>query len=127
LRRQELIGRISGLSDKLSYLSDTYDWGKLFREGAKVCICGRPNVGKSSLLNALLGEDRVIVTPVAGTTRDVIEESINLAGLPIVLSDTAGIRETNDQIERMGVDLAREYVEKSDAVLVVLDGSVRLT
>src|SRR5437773_12196692 len=88
----------------------TYERGKLFREGAKICICGRPNVGKSSLLNALLDEERVIVTPVAGTTRDVIEESINLNGLPIVLSDTAGIRETNDQIERMGVDLAREYV-----------------
>ncbi|TMA66091.1 MAG: tRNA uridine-5-carboxymethylaminomethyl(34) synthesis GTPase MnmE [Deltaproteobacteria bacterium] len=127
LRRQELIGRISGLSDKLSYISDTYDWGKLFREGAKVCICGRPNVGKSSLLNALLGEDRVIVTPVAGTTRDVIEESINLAGLPIVLWDTAGIHETDDQIERMGVDLARRHMDKSDAVIVVLDGSQQLT
>ncbi|HEX9264633.1 MAG TPA: tRNA uridine-5-carboxymethylaminomethyl(34) synthesis GTPase MnmE [Candidatus Binatia bacterium] len=127
LRRHELTGKIEALNDKISMISATYDWGKLFREGAKICICGRPNVGKSSLLNALLGEERVIVTPVAGTTRDVIEESINLNGLPIVLSDTAGIRETNDQIERMGVDLAREYVEKSDAVLVVLDGSVRLT
>src|SRR6266404_7653385 len=123
LRRQELIGRISGLSDKLSYISDTYDWGKLFREGAKVCICGRPNVGKSSLLNALLGEDRVIVTPVAGTTRDVIEESINLNGLPVVFGDTAGIRETEDQIERMGIDFTRQHLDKADAVIVVLDGS----
>ena len=98
----------------------------MFREGAKVCICGRPNVGKSSLLNALLGEDRVIVTDVPGTTRDVIEESINLDGLPVVLWDTAGIRETDDRIEQIGVNLSRRYVEKSDAVLVTLDGSESL-
>ncbi len=88
-----------------------------------MCICGRPNVGKSSLLNALLGEDRVIVTPVAGTTRDVIEETINLDGLPAVLWDTAGIRESTDQIERIGVDLSRQHVKKADAIIVVLDGS----
>lgn len=127
LRRQELLGKISGLLDKLRYISNTYDWGKLFREGAKVCICGRPNVGKSSLLNALLGEERVIVTPVPGTTRDVIEESVNLDGLPVVLWDTAGIRETDDVIERMGVDLARRHMDKSDAVIVVIDGSQSLT
>jgi tRNA modification GTPase len=127
LRRHELTRKIELLIDKISMISDTYNWGKLFRDGVKICICGRPNVGKSSLLNALLGEERVIVTPVAGTTRDVIEESMNLNGLPIVLSDTAGIRETDDQIERMGVALARGYLEKSDAILVILDGSVRLT
>ena len=88
-----------------------------------MCICGRPNVGKSSLLNALLGEDRVIVTPVPGTTRDVIEESINLNGLPVVVGDTAGIRETEDQIERMGIDFTRQHLDKADAVIVVLDGS----
>ena len=123
LRRQELICKIRALAEKLNSISATYDWGKLFREGARVCICGRPNVGKSSLLNALLGEDRVIVTAVAGTTRDVIEESISLDGLPAVLWDTAGIRESDDQIERIGVDLSRQHVSKADAVLVVLDGS----
>jgi tRNA modification GTPase len=123
LRRHELIGKIRDLSEKINVISATYDWGKLFREGARVCICGRPNVGKSSLLNALLGEDRVIVTPVAGTTRDVIEESISLDGLPVVLWDTAGIRESEDQIERIGVDLSRRHLTKSDAALVVLDGS----
>ncbi|MGH7795918.1 MAG: tRNA uridine-5-carboxymethylaminomethyl(34) synthesis GTPase MnmE [Candidatus Binatia bacterium] len=127
LRRQELIGKIQSLAKKINDISGTYDWGKLFRDGATVCICGRPNVGKSSLLNALLGEDRVIVTPVAGTTRDVIEESISLDGLPLVLWDTAGIRESDDQIERMGVDLSRQYVAKSDAALVVIDGSQELT
>jgi tRNA modification GTPase len=84
-------------------------------------------VGKSSLLNALLGEERVIVTPVPGTTRDVIEESINLNGLPLALWDTAGIHETEDQIERIGVQLSRERVEKADAVILVIDGSKSLT
>ena len=126
LQRPELIGKIRALARTINRISATYDWGKLFREGARVCICGRPNVGKSSLLNALLGEDRVIVTPVAGTTRDVIEESISLDGLPAVLWDTAGIRESDDQIERIGVDLSRQHMSKADAVLVVLDGSESL-
>jgi len=127
LQRQELIRKVERLRIKISEIIATYDWGKLFRDGARVCICGRPNVGKSSLLNALLGEERVIVTPVPGTTRDVIEESINLNGLPVVLWDTAGIHETDDQIERIGVQLSRERVEKADAVVFVLDGSMSLT
>ena len=123
LRRPELLGKIRDLAAKIHDISITYRWGKLFREGARVCICGRPNVGKSSLLNALLGEDRVIVTAVPGTTRDVIEDSISLDGLPVVLWDTAGIRESEDQIERIGVDLSRQHLAKSDAALIVLDGS----
>ena len=127
LRRRELIEKIRDFADKINAVSATYDWGKLFREGARVCFCGRPNVGKSSLLNALLGEDRVIVTPLPGTTRDVIEESISLDGLPAVVWDTAGIRDSEDQIERIGVELSRLHVNKADAVLVVLDGSEPLT
>ena len=127
LKRQELAQEVAGLTDKISYISNTYKWSLLFREGAKVCICGRPNVGKSSLLNALLGQERVIVTPVAGTTRDVIEELINLDGLPVVLWDTAGIRDTADEIERIGVHLARDYLEKADARIVVIDGSLPLS
>jgi tRNA modification GTPase len=127
LREHELIEKLAILSKKISMISDTYRWGRLFRDGAKVCICGRPNVGKSSLFNALVGESRVLVTPIAGTTRDVVEESINLSGLPVLLWDSAGIRDTGDQIERMGVDLTRSYIEKSDAVIVVLDGSAPLT
>src|SRR6478672_1443358 len=127
LKRQELTQEVAGLTNKISYISDSYEWSRLFNEGAKVCICGRPNVGKSSLLNALLGQERVIVTPVAGTTRDVIEESINLDGLPVVLWDTAGIRDATDEVERIGVSLSREHLEKSQAVIVVLDGSASLT
>jgi len=127
LKRQHLVEEINGLRNKLSIISKSYDWGRLYREGARVCICGRPNVCKSSLINALIGEERVIVTPTPGTTRDVIEEAINLNGLPVVLWDTAGIRETNDQIEQMGVALSRQYLEKADALIVVLDGSTVLT
>ena len=127
LKRQELISSVRAIANKIINISATYDWGKLFREGARVCICGRPNVGKSSLLNALLGEERVIVTPVAGTTRDVIEESISLDGLPVVFWDTAGIRESDDQIERMGIRLSRQHISRSDAVVIVLDGSEPLT
>jgi tRNA modification GTPase len=127
LKRPELAQEISALTYKILDISKTYEWARLFREGAKVCICGRPNVGKSSLLNALLGEERVIVTPLAGTTRDVIEESISLEGLPVVLWDTAGIRDSTDEIEQIGVRLARDYLEKADARIVVIDGSLPLS
>ncbi|HEV8720016.1 MAG TPA: tRNA uridine-5-carboxymethylaminomethyl(34) synthesis GTPase MnmE [Candidatus Binatia bacterium] len=127
LKRPDVIQKIGNLRSEIFDIISTYEWGRLFREGARVCICGRPNVGKSSLLNALLGQERVIVTPVPGTTRDMIEEVINLDGLPVVLWDTAGLRETDDQIEQMGVNLSRQYLEKADALIVVLDGSTRLT
>jgi tRNA modification GTPase len=127
LDRPGLIAKISDIRDKISAISNTYEWSRLIREGAKVCICGRPNVGKSSLLNALLGEERVIVTPIPGTTRDVIEESINLDGLPVVLWDTAGIRDAADEVERIGVNLSLHHIDKADAVIVVLDGSTSLT
>ena len=127
LKRQDVIRKISDLRGEISEILNTYEWGRLFREGARVCICGRPNVGKSSLLNALLGQERVIVTSVPGTTRDVIEEAINLDGLSVVLWDTAGLRETDDHVEQMGVNLSRQHVEKADALVVVIDGSTRLT
>jgi tRNA modification GTPase len=127
LQRSHLTEKIDHLRTDLLNIIVTYDWGRIFREGAKVCVCGRPNVGKSSLVNALLGADRVIVTPVPGTTRDVIEESINLDGLAAAIWDTAGMHETDDQVERIGVDLSRQYLEKADAVLVVLDGAAPMT
>jgi tRNA modification GTPase len=127
LRRDLLIAKINALRTQIRYITATYERGRLFREGARVCICGRPNVGKSSLLNALLGHERVIVTPVPGTTRDVIEESVNIDGLPLVLWDTAGIRDTKDQVEKLGVARSLEHLQNADAALVVIDGSVPLT
>lgn len=127
LDRPGLIAKVYAIREKITLISSTYEWSRLIREGAKVCICGRPNVGKSSLLNALLGEERVIVTPIPGTTRDVIEESINLDGLPVVLWDTAGIRDAADEVEQIGVNLSLQHIDKADAVIAVLDGSTSLT
>jgi tRNA modification GTPase len=127
VQREGLAEKIEGLRAKISRITESYEWGRLFREGARVCIIGRPNVGKSSLLNALLGEERVIVTSVPGTTRDVIEEGINLDGLPVVLWDTAGIRETEDEIEKIGVDFSLRHLVEAEAALIVLDGSTSLT
>lgn len=127
LQRDQLNQKINRLRVKILEILSTYEWGRLYREGARVCICGRPNVGKSSLLNTLVGEERVIVTPVPGTTRDVVEESLNLGGLPVVLWDTAGLRESEDPIEMIGVDLSRRYIDKADLVILVLDGSDELT
>lgn len=127
LQRDDLAVKMEALREKISGLIASYEWGRMFREGARICIVGRPNVGKSSLLNALLGEERVIVTPVPGTTRDVIEESVNLGGLPVVLWDTAGIRESFDDVEKIGVSFALKRLEEAEAVLVVVDGSSPLT
>jgi tRNA modification GTPase len=127
LQRQTLIAKTNTLTERISHLLSTYEWGRLHREGARVCICGRPNVGKSSLVNALLGDTRVIVSAIPGTTRDVIEDSLNLDGLPVVLWDTAGIRDTEDAVEKIGVGLSRDHLAKADAVVVVLDGSESLT
>ena len=102
------------------------DEGKLIREGLSLAIVGKPNVGKSSLLNALLREKRAIVTDIAGTTRDVIEEYINLDGIPVKVIDTAGIRETEDIVEKIGVERSKEKLEEADLVLLVLDTSREL-
>ncbi len=127
LDRFALITKITALREKIGSILSSYRWGRLFKEGARVCICGRPNVGKSSLLNALLGDSRVIVSAIPGTTRDVIEESLDLDGLPVVLWDTAGIRETADEVEKAGVSLSLEHISNADAVIAVLDGSESLT
>ncbi len=118
----------AGGSDVLSSIDRllaTFEEGRALREGLSVLILGRPNVGKSSLLNALLGEARAIVTDVPGTTRDTIEESFSLCGLPLRLVDTAGIRSTVDPVEAEGVRRAKQKVASADLVLLVIDGSVR--
>src|SRR5204862_1432102 len=101
----------------------TAEAGRIYREGAAVAIVGRPNVGKSSLLNALLRENRAIVTPIPGTTRDVIEEAVNLRGIPIRAIDTAGLRETEDVVEAIGVRRSRDEIAAADLVLFAIDAS----
>jgi tRNA modification GTPase len=116
---EQLRSAISQINDLLS----TYAVGKIYRDGVKVALAGAPNVGKSSLLNALLQEDRAIVTEIPGTTRDTIEESISLGGLLFNLIDTAGIRETEDLVEREGVRRAEERLSNCDILLLILDGT----
>jgi tRNA modification GTPase len=111
----------------IAKLLDTFETGRVLREGIQVAIVGRPNVGKSSLFNALLATNRAIVTPIPGTTRDVLEEVANLGGYPFRLVDTAGIRPSSDPIEREGIGRARATLESADLVLLVLDGSEPLT
>jgi len=108
---------------RMKNLLSTADEGKIIREGLNIVIVGKPNVGKSSLLNALLKEKRAIVTEVPGTTRDVIEEYINLEGIPIRITDTAGIRDTEDVVEKIGVEKSKEKIEEADLIILMLDTS----
>lgn len=109
--------------ERMGRLLDTAEAGRLYREGARVAIAGRPNVGKSSLFNALLRDARAIVTEIPGTTRDLIEETINIAGVPVRLTDTAGLRTSDDVVERIGIEAARNAVRRAAAVLFVIDAS----
>jgi len=104
-------------------LSRSYSAGRLLQEGIRVTISGRPNVGKSSLFNSLIEHERAIVTDVPGTTRDTLSEAIDLEGIPVILTDTAGLRDTTDGIETLGIERTRRAMGDSDLVLVVLDGS----
>ncbi len=118
-----LRGRITATQSRIARLLATADEGRILREGVRLAICGRPNAGKSSLLNRLLGQDRAIVSPTPGTTRDTIEEGLNLRGIPFRVIDTAGLRETPDAIEREGVRRARAAIEGADVVLRVIDAT----
>ncbi len=121
--RDRISRRITTAVDSIHKLLATADRGKILREGIKTVLCGAPNAGKSSLLNQLLGYDRAIVTDRPGTTRDTIEESINLAGIPLVLTDTAGIRDSSDEIEAEGIERSRSQVQQAELVLIVVDRS----
>ncbi len=114
-------GEITTAGDALDELLASFGRGRIYREGLRVVIAGRVNVGKSSLLNALLRHARAIVTPIPGTTRDLIEESLEIEGIPVVAIDTAGLRETTDPVEQVGVELSRQSIESADLVLLVID------
>ena len=119
--------RVTNLKQQVQAVLQNAQKGKLIRDGLRVVIAGKPNVGKSSLLNALLGQERAIVTDIPGTTRDVIEEYINLNGIPLKIVDTAGIRETDNVVEQIGVEKAQQFMRNADLVLYVVDAGQGLT
>ena len=119
--------KTQGLVGDMEELQRTSQTGKILRDGLKTVIVGKPNVGKSSLLNAMLKEARAIVTDIAGTTRDIIEEFISIRGIPLKLIDTAGIRDTHDIVERMGVERTKSIFEQADLIILVIDSSVPLS
>lgn len=120
---EHLIIELHNVKDTITKLVESYDKGKMIKEGIKTAIVGKPNVGKSSLLNSILREERAIVTSIAGTTRDTIEEIINIKGIPLIMVDTAGIRKTQDEVENIGVQKSKKILKEADLVLFVLDSS----
>lgn len=123
---QKLRFIVDNMVDNVDKLLATYDNGRVLKEGIKTVIAGKPNAGKSSLLNLLLGEDRAIVTEIEGTTRDTLEEVVNINGIILNIVDTAGIRSTDDVVEKIGVDKALKNVDNADLILYVVDGSKQL-
>jgi len=119
--------RITEILEKTQKLIESADKGKIIREGISTVILGKPNVGKSSLLNYLLDEERAIVTDIPGTTRDTVEELINIGGVPVKIVDTAGIRDTQDKVEKIGVEKSKEYANKADLILMMVDTSRGIT
>ena len=118
LTRHEMETELSEIEKTLYALLETSKKGRIIKDGIRTAIVGKPNAGKSSLLNTLLQEERAIVTDIPGTTRDTIEESISLSGIPLILMDTAGIRKTENKVEKIGIERARESMEKADLVLM---------
>jgi tRNA modification GTPase len=121
--RALLANQAAAVGRELCDLAATYAHGRILREGLRVAIVGKPNVGKSSLLNRLLQVERAIVTPIPGTTRDTLEEAVDLEGIPVVLVDTAGIRHASSEVERIGIDRTRQQIADADLVVVMLDSS----
>lgn len=120
---KELIEKTEAIQKEVVQMYKTADTGKILREGLQTAILGKPNVGKSSLMNSILGENRAIVTDIPGTTRDIIEEFVNIKGIALKIVDTAGIRDTDDVVEKIGVEKSRKHLKSSDLTLVVLDNS----
>lgn len=120
---EDVIGPLQHATAEVERLIESADAGIIYRQGVRVALVGRPNVGKSSLLNALLGQNRAIVTPIPGTTRDTLEETLNVRGVPVVLVDTAGITETSDIVEQIGIERSRAAIARADLPILVLDWS----
>ena len=123
----EISTMLNEVKQKLTKLEKSFDSGKIIKEGIKTAIIGKPNAGKSSLLNAILKEDRAIVTEIEGTTRDTIEEFVNINGVPLKLIDTAGIRDAKDEVEKIGISKSREIAKEADLVIAIFDSSKELS
>lgn len=127
LNRQQVHDELIAILGDIDTLLESAKRARLFREGIRVAVVGRPNVGKSSLLNALLGMERAIVTEIPGTTRDTIEEMVSIEGFPVVLTDTAGIRETKDKVEQLGVERSKQAIRNADFVMFVYEAHIGWT
>ncbi len=123
MQENEIKDKLTNIKEELEKLEKSFDNGKIIKEGIKTAIIGRPNAGKSSLLNAILKEDRAIVTEYEGTTRDTIEEFVNINGIPLKLIDTAGIRNTENAVEKIGIEKSKKIAKEADLSLVIIDGS----
>ena len=123
---KQILEMLNSVENKLVKLSKSFDEGKILKEGIKTAIIGKPNAGKSSLLNAILKEERAIVTEYEGTTRDTIEEFVTIEGIPLKLIDTAGIRDTKDEVEKIGIKKSREIADTADLVIAIFDSSKKL-
>ena len=119
--------KLSALSTEVERMAESFRRGRLLKEGLRVALVGRPNVGKSSIFNKLLSSDRSIVTDIPGTTRDTISEVINLEGIPVLITDTAGVRSATDRIEQLGIDRTRRAIADADLIVAIVDGSQPLT
>ena len=125
--KQQIEKMLSKVEEKLEKLEKSFDNGKIMKEGIKTAIIGKPNVGKSSLLNAILKEERAIVTEYEGTTRDTIEEFVTIGGIPIQLIDTAGIRQAKDEVEKIGIAKSKEIMKEAQLIIAIFDASKELT
>ena len=126
VQNKEISHMLDNIQKELTILEKTFDQGKILKEGIKTAIVGRPNAGKSSLLNAILREDRAIVTEFEGTTRDTIEETATIEGIPLQLIDTAGIRNATDEVEKIGIEKAKEIAKEADLIIAIFDASQEL-
>ena len=124
---KQVLDMLESVKKKLKKLEKSFDSGKIIKEGIKTAIIGKPNVGKSSLLNRILKEDRAIVTEYEGTTRDTIEEFVNINGIPLKLIDTAGIRNAEDEVEKIGINKSREIAKDADLIIAIFDSSKKLS